>query len=116
MNSFGLILISVILGTAGQLFFKAGTRGVKLDFDSSMIRIFFSPYILAGLITYASATAIFLKVLTQEALSFAYPMISLTYPLVLLCSLLIFKEPVPAFRWIGVLFIMIGVFFIGKRF
>lgn len=116
VGSFTLILFSVIMGTIGQLFFKAGTRGVKLCFDNSMVRIFFSPYIIAGLFAYVTATVLFLKVLSQEALSYAYPMISLTYPLVLIFSFLIFKEPIPLMRWVGVLFVMIGVFFIGKRF
>jgi len=115
ISSFGLILISVVLGTAGQILFKAGTKGVKLNFDGSMIRIFFNPYILMGLFCYVSATVIYLKVLSQETLSYIYPMISLTYPLVLIFSFLIFKEPIPAFRWFGVLLIMVGVFFIGKR-
>lgn len=115
MGSFGLILIAVFLGTLGQVFFKTGTRGVKIGFDISMIRIFFAPYVMAGLLCYVMSTAVFLKVLSQEELSWAYPMVSLTYPLVLLVSVLVFKEPVPLLRWFGVALIMIGVYFVGKR-
>ncbi len=114
MSSIGLILIAVVLGTIGQLCFKAGTQGAKVSFDLSIIRFFLTPYIALGLSCYACSTAVFLKVLTQEALSYVYPMISLTYPLVLLFSAWIFKEPVPLIRWLGVFFIMVGVVFVAR--
>jgi drug/metabolite transporter (DMT)-like permease len=107
--------MAVVLGTLGQLFFKAGTHGAKLAFDFSMVKIFFTPYVMAGVLCYLVSTAVFLKVLSQEELSYAYPMISLTYPFVLLFSWLVFKEPIPLLRWIGVAFIIIGVYFVGKK-
>jgi len=115
MPSWALILIAVAFGTLGQVCFKAGAQGTKIDFGLSMVRIFFTPYVLAGLFAYALSTAVFLKVLTQEALSYAYPMISLTYPLVLLLSYFLFKEPIPLLRWFGVFLIMVGVYFVGRK-
>lgn len=115
MSSLTLILISVALGTVGQLCFKAGTQGTKLGFDFSLFRIFFTPYIMTGLFAYGLGTALFLKVLSQEALSYAYPMISLTYPLVLFFSHLLFKEPIPLLRWLGVFLIMAGVYMVGRK-
>lgn len=115
MSFLTAILIAVALGTAGQLFFKAGTRGVQVRFDMSIIRLFFSPYVFSGLLCYLVSTGFFLKALSQEALSYAYPLISLTYPLVLLFSALIFKESIPWSRWLGVLFIMLGVLLVGRK-
>jgi uncharacterized membrane protein len=114
VKSLGLILIAVILGSIGQIFFKAGVKGVKISFNLSIIKIFLTPYVLSGLFCYALSTAVFLKVLSQEKLSYAYPMISLTYPIVLLLSYFIFKESIPVWRWFGILLIMIGVYFVGR--
>lgn len=116
MSSLIAVFIAVVLGTAGQLCFKAGTRHTTVRFDFSIIRLFFTPFIFSGLLCYLVSTAFFLKALSQEALSYIYPMISLTYPLVLLFSALLFKETVSLSRWVGVLLIMLGVFLIGKRF
>lgn len=116
MTSVGFLLVAVVFGTLGQLCFKAGAQGAKIDSGLSMFSILFTPYILLGLLFYGLGTMAFLKVLSREALSYAYPMISLTYPLVLVFSMLIFKESVPWARWIGVALIMLGVFLVGKRF
>lgn len=115
MPSLVLILIAVSLGVIGQLFFKAGTSGLRLGFDWSMVRIFFTPRIIIGMTSYGISCALWLKVLSQEALSYAYPLISLSYPMILILSMVFFKEQVTVWRWLGVFLIMLGVYFVGKH-
>jgi drug/metabolite transporter (DMT)-like permease len=55
-----------------------------------------------------------LAVLSRVNLSWAYPMLSLGYILVLLFSALVLREPVSALRWIGALVVVVGVFLITR--
>ncbi|MFH1453745.1 MAG: EamA family transporter [Armatimonadota bacterium] len=106
-----LIVFSVVMGVAGQYFFKLGMSKVGIvNFDWQIIKYFFKPLILMGLVCYAAATASWLVVLSKSELSFAYPLISLGYILVVLVGLIIFKEKVSLLRFLGVLLICGGVF------
>lgn len=106
-----LILLSVILGVMGQFFFKAGMSHVgAVRFNIEIIRYFFIPQVFLGLVCYVLSTASWLAVLSKSDISFAYPMLSLGYILVVLVGLLFFKEKVTFLRFAGVLLICGGVF------
>ena len=45
----------------------------------------------------------------------AYPMISLSYVMGMLAAVFIFHEQVPAVRWIGLAFIVIGVVLVVQQ-
>lgn len=115
MSPIAALLMAVLLGSAAQLFFKAGTIGMKIGFGVSLFRIFFAPYLLAGFFCYGVSSLFFLKALGEKPLSWAYPFIALTYPMVLIFSALLFKEDIPISRWFGVFLILLGVIFIGKK-
>jgi undecaprenyl phosphate-alpha-L-ara4N flippase subunit ArnE len=60
------------------------------------------------------ASLIWFYIIKHYELSLAYPLTSLSYIFGTLAALFIFNESVPAMRWIGVAFIMIGVAFLSK--
>jgi drug/metabolite transporter (DMT)-like permease len=62
---------------------------------------------------YAISAVLWLRILRQVSLSFAYPMISFSYVAVVLLSALILKEKVPAITIAGLVFICLGVSLIG---
>ncbi|MDD2485285.1 MAG: EamA family transporter [bacterium] len=112
------IVISVLLGALGQVFIKSGVMRADVASDSlvttRLIKIFMMPYVWAGLGLYIVSTLIWLLVLSRVELSFAYPLISLSYVAVLLISWLVFKEHVSMVRWAGVCIICLGVALIAR--
>ncbi|MCE5200640.1 MAG: hypothetical protein ABFD54_03755 [Armatimonadota bacterium] len=120
IGSFGLMCASVILMGFGQLFMKLGLGPKNLDAGSliktflNILRIMFSPKVFAGLCLYVVSAFLWLLVLSKVRLSVAYPMLSISYFLVVGLSATVLRERV---NWrmagLGLLFISLGVSFIG---
>jgi undecaprenyl phosphate-alpha-L-ara4N flippase subunit ArnE len=60
------------------------------------------------------ASLIWFYIIKHYELSLAYPLTSFSYIFGTLAAILIFNESVPPMRWIGVVFIMIGVACLSK--
>ena len=56
----------------------------------------------------------YLVAISKLDLSMAYPMVSLNYAIILFISRIFFKENVTPLRWLGVVFIIFGVFLISR--
>lgn len=61
-----------------------------------------------------SAMLTWMYVLKHYEFSLAYPLLSISYLIGLLSAYFIFHEAIPFTRWIGVVIIMIGVYFVAK--
>jgi len=113
------ILFSTILGVAGQLLLSHGMKQMgALEFTATalpsvLLRIATSPWIIGGLLVYASGTFFWLMVLNRTPLSYSYPFISLGILLGTLAAWGIFHEHVPPLRWIGLLVVCSGVLIVG---
>ena len=115
-----LVFISVAAMTAAQLLLKKGLHVVG-EFPgrlSDLLPFFLKAYtniyvIFAVLLTLVTALAWILAV-SKAQLSYIYPFMALSYVLVVLFSLLIFKEHVTAVRWVGILVICLGVFLVSR--
>ncbi|MGI9860685.1 SMR family transporter [Moorella naiadis] len=110
------ILISVFLGAAAQVLFKVGVQhldGVVFDLQG-FIRLGLSPFILTGLVSFAASFILWLKVLADVPLSYAYPMVSLGYVLVFLVSWLFLGESLPPLRILGLVLIIAGILAIAR--
>jgi drug/metabolite transporter (DMT)-like permease len=115
MRDIVMILASVVLGIVGQVSLKkgmmlSGSTGLTL----SLIKVIFTPYIFLGLVLYGVAMLLWLSILSRVELSYAYPLLSLSYAFIILASWLIFKEHISLLRLMGVLFICLGVIMVGK--
>jgi drug/metabolite transporter (DMT)-like permease len=113
MHPLAMIGISVSLGVCGQLLFKYTMMRVG-TFDLSHLStaiptLAASPFLWLGLCCYGISTVVWLMILSRVHLSFAYPLLSTGYILVVVLSYLIFKEPVTWLRFGGVLVIVTGV-------
>ncbi|OFX13548.1 MAG: hypothetical protein A2Z18_02985 [Armatimonadetes bacterium RBG_16_58_9] len=119
--SFGLLLISVTLGSFGQICMKTGLRGRGISTDGSIVQTFLhilqamaSPYVILGILLYVVSTFVWILILSRVRLSVAYPMISMGYVLVVVLSAAILKEHVDwRFAVTGLLCIVTGVSLIG---
>ncbi|MGQ9602675.1 MAG: EamA family transporter [bacterium] len=123
MKNFLLILFSVVFGVAGQLCLKHGVGLVSAQshqrivnsLDPGSMIAFLSNavlnrFVILGFLSYLISAAGWLIILSRMDLSFAYPMISVGYIIVVILSKYIFDEPVTALRIAGTLFVCFGVF------
>ena len=115
-----LILFSVMLAAVAQLTLKHGMNQVTassgaLRFTSESLRVVVTtPSVWAGLILFGLSAIVWLAVLSRTTLSFAYPFVSLTYILILLADRFVLDQEVPAFRYAGVVFIVIGIILVAQ--
>ena len=114
MNRTLAILVSVVLTVAGQLLVKHGINLlVDLDFSRGLVqgflRVFSSPIVLAGTAVYAISVLVWLYALSSVDLSFAYPLGSVSYVLIVLASWLMLGESIAPVRWVGIGLICFGV-------
>lgn len=76
---------------------------------AAALRLFFSPYVFAGLAAYALSTILWVMLLKVVPLSFLYPLLSVGYVVILLVSVFAFHERVSFLRWYGVIMICYGI-------
>lgn len=104
-----LCLLNTALMAVGQLLFKYGSNGKKIEGLMDIIRLFFSPVVFCALCLYAATTGLWLYILSRTPISYAYPIQALAFPLVLVASIIFFGEQVSITKWIGVFVIVLGV-------
>ncbi|MHC0038511.1 EamA family transporter [Pseudoneobacillus sp. C159] len=113
--NFFLILLNTLVLVSGQFLWKFGLMQKPDGFKglSELWPIFFSPFIFSGIVIYGLATVLWLFILTRVPLSIAYPIQSLAYVFAVFGAYFIFQESLSVLKVTGVLFIMIGVSFVG---
>jgi drug/metabolite transporter (DMT)-like permease len=115
MTIYLYIGLTILFTVIGQLLVKAGMSGIG-SFPKSKDMIINYLWkavtnwkVFLGLIMAVFAALTWMAVVSQSAISFAYPFMSLAIVLVLALSGLFFDEIVPLTRWIGVLIVCIGL-------
>lgn len=118
-----LLFLSVAFATAGQLVLKEamervgriGTAQVNAAGDT-IARVAAEPRLWLGLTLFGISAVFWLVVLSHVPLSLAYPVVGISYVLVVAFSRFIRHEQVPPLRWIGVVVIAFGISLIGISF
>lgn len=72
------------------------------------------PFIGCG-ICFGSSCILWLYILKHYPLSDVYPLMSLSYVFGMFASMIFFGEPVGLTKWVGVILIMFGCYFIIKQ-
>ena len=120
VQAFFLLLIAISMSTTGELLLKTGMNQVgvlhfSLDqFVPTLIRAFTNPFVLAGFVLIFGGSIFWLAVISRVDLSWAYPMLSLGYILVVLLSWWFLNEAITPLRLIGVGVICVGVFLVSR--
>lgn len=111
-----LIIIQSILLVAAQSFLKISVELFgKFSWSLAYFKTVFTTWQFAASgICAVTAMLVWMYVLKHYQFSLAYPLLSISYVIGLLAACFIFHEAVPLTRWIGVLIVMVGVYFIVK--
>jgi len=114
-----LILVLCALISLGQVFLKTGLEKFgKLTpsdfFSRRIVEMIKEKNLVLGVILYAISTLLWLIILSRVELSFAYPLVALSYLFGVIFAKIFLGESISLLRWIGALIIILGVFFILK--
>ena len=122
--------ISVILVSLAQLLLKFGAEHGAVLHDLTSLSTLLSPQVLnlqllltlalpiaTGLLCYMASMLVWLRALGELPLSVAYPLLSLSYPLVYVAALLLpgFHETLSATRVAGLLLAIAGIALLAPR-
>lgn len=115
-QAFALLVIAILMTNTGELLLK---RGMSMMGEMSLhpetliptlFRTFTNPFVFAGFVLVFGASIFWLAVLSRVDLSWAYPMLSLGYVVVVVLSAIFLNEPITVSRVLGVVIIIAGVF------
>ena len=119
--SLALLLVSVFFAVGGQLTLKAamdnvGRIGKTSQVGETLLRAMKEPLLWLGLALFGISALFWLIVLSRVRLSVAYPVVGISYILIVLLARFRLHEHVPTLRWIGVSVIALGIAIIGFSF
>ncbi len=119
-STFALLMIAMCLTVTGELLLKAGmNRHGELNISLSTLaptaaKLFSSPFVLGGFFFVFSGALFWLAVLSRWPLSLAYPLLSISYIIGIIASVVFLKEKISFVQIAGVLVIMVGVFLVSR--
>lgn len=116
-----LIVATVVTAVGGQLLLKAGMKQVGevnvadlAQLRHLIVEVLTRPAVVVGLVLYALSAVCWLGVLSRLDLSYAYPIVSVSYALVPLLAWMFLNEQIPPLRWLGIVIVCIGVIVISR--
>ena len=107
--SFFYVSVAVVLGTAAQIFLKAGTNATPVGLSLAL-----DPRILAGVACYAVSLVVWILALSKTPVSIAYPMVSLGFALNAALAWWLLGEAVTPMRMAGIGIIIVGVVLVAR--
>ena len=113
-------MTGVLLNAAAQLLLKAGTNRLGVitltadNWTATITRMAFEGYFVAGVTFYAVSVVVWIFGLSRVPVSIAYPMLSLGYVVNAIAAHYLFGEAVTAQRWLGIGFIIAGVYLVAR--
>ncbi|NMF83156.1 EamA family transporter [Nodosilinea sp. P-1105] len=118
-QEFGLLLMSIMASTFGQLFLKLGAlqlgKVTSANVLTHILSIATTPALLIGLMAYGVGAIGYILLLTRVNLSIAAPSASLMYLTSVLIGAFVFNEDVTSIRLVGLGLIMGGVVLVASR-
>jgi drug/metabolite transporter (DMT)-like permease len=121
MNSVVLILLSCLVTVVGQVLFKLGANEfAEVEFSLSALpgllwQMLTNPKIIVGFFMFGLGAVLWLFALARTELSYAAPLAGVTYPLLLIAGVLVFREPVTVVKVAGTLLVAAGVVLVSWR-
>ena len=117
-TALALILFSLALVDIGQLLLKKGLLLTQPDFSGHIVTtfstVFSNPYIIFGILLFVASSVTWLIAISKTRLSFAYPLMSLSYVVVSVGSWYFFDEALSPLRLLGLGVIIGGVVLLSR--
>ncbi len=117
LSTFAILMTSILLATTGQVLLKTGMERVgelSVGEIGTLLGQFFTTWqLVVGMGAFGMSSIFWLIVLSRVPLSTAYPIVSLSYVLILTFSWFVLGERPSVIVWVGSFLIMAGVSLIG---
>lgn len=105
----GLVVFGCVISAFGALYLKLGSASISFNLKSFL----FNRKLMLGVFLYGLSAVFFIAGLKGGELSVLYPVVSTGYIWICLLSARYLKEEMTRLKWLGILFIIIGVSLIG---
>ena len=118
--AFALLLTGVLLNAGAQLLLKAGTNALGVlslsrdTWPDTLIRMATQGHFVLGAACYVLSLFVWILGLSRVPVSVAYPLLSIGYIVNAIAAHYLFGEAVTTTRWLGIGFIVIGVWLVAK--
>jgi len=118
--AFAFLICGVLLNAGAQLLLKAGTNvlGVltltRETWADTLLRMTTQGYFVLGAACYVLSLFVWILGLSRVPVSVAYPLLSVGYVINAVAAYYLFGEAVTLTRWLGIGFIVIGVWLVAK--
>jgi multidrug transporter EmrE-like cation transporter len=118
--AFALLMTGVLLNAGAQLLLKAGTNALGVitmsrdTWPDTLLRMATQGHFVLGAACYALSLFVWILGLSRVPVSIAYPLLSVGYIVNAIAAHYLFGEDVNATRWLGIGFIVVGVWLVAK--
>ena len=118
--AFGFLMAGVLLNAIAQLLLKAGTNATGvLSLDGQSVgdlawRMATQVHFALGVACYAISVVVWIFGLSRVPVSVAYPMLSAGYVVNAVAAHYLLGEAVTPSRWLGIGFIIVGVWLVAR--
>ncbi|HZR29196.1 MAG TPA: EamA family transporter [Terriglobales bacterium] len=110
MSAFSALWLTIVLSACAQVFLKRGvTQNSASAASFSYVSLLKSPWVWAWMASFVLATGLWLIAMSRIEVSYAFPLLSISYPIVAVLSIFVLRERVPASRWMAIAVITFGV-------
>jgi multidrug transporter EmrE-like cation transporter len=118
--AFAFLMAGVLLNAGAQLLLKAGTNvlGVltltRENWPDTLTKMATQSHFVLGAACYAASLVVWILGLSRVPVSMAYPLLSVGYVVNAIAAHYLFGEAVTTTRWLGIGFIVLGVWLVAK--
>ena len=119
-SAFSLLFTGVLLNAVAQLLLKAGTNVLGVitltrdNWTGEFGRMAVEPHFIAGVACYGVSLIVWIIGLSRVPVSMAYPLLSLGYVINAIAAHYLLGEAVTVGRWLGIGFIVLGVWLVAR--
>ena len=104
-----LVSIAALFSAAGQIFYKFASNTI-VDVWSFIL----NPFVILGVLSYGTGFIFMLKALLHGEVTVIYPIMAINFIIVALLSPIFFNDSMSIMKWIGIIIIILGVYFVAK--
>jgi multidrug transporter EmrE-like cation transporter len=119
-TAFALLMAGVLLNAGAQLLLKAGTNELGVitltrdGWPDTLMRMATQGQFVVGAACYVLSLFVWILGLSRVPVSVAYPLLSVGYIVNAIAAHYLFGEAVTVTRWLGIGFIVVGVFLVAR--